>query len=70
MTKEEFKANIEAAKTRVKSLSGVDGYQDRELETILFALNTGLRRPETGAAWDALVMLISVVRQERTNKNN
>ncbi len=55
MTK--FEEKIEEAKQRVYAMDRVDGVRDRSLKTIAKVLDVGLRRPDTGSAYDALVML-------------
>ena len=59
-----FEQHLEAAKKRVAEMDEYDGYKDRELETIVQALKTGLRHHDNqevfGCAFDALVMLADV----------
>jgi hypothetical protein len=57
MTEDEFKSHVTKATSEVHAMDSIDGFQDRELRTILVALEAGLRNPETNAAWDAYVML-------------
>lgn len=45
------------AACRVSSMDKIDGWEPRDLPTIVSALLTGLDKPETDAAWDALFML-------------
>lgn len=52
----EFEEQMAKARIRVAHLDRVDG-GDRSLGTIWAALDTGLRRPKSGAQYDALVML-------------
>lgn len=60
MTDKEFAARVDAATERVVNMDHIDGFEDRDLKTILFALEAGLKRPDTFAAFDALVMLRDV----------
>jgi hypothetical protein len=57
-----FEENKQRAIRNVASLDDADGYKDRQLRTILFALEAGLRNPETNAQFDALVMLEDISR--------
>lgn len=52
-----FDEKMAAAKKRVAAMDETDRGRDRYLKTIVAALRTGLRYPDTGAAYDALVML-------------
>jgi hypothetical protein len=56
----EFDLQLLEAKNRVKSMDEADGFKDRDLNTILLALECGIKRPETGAQFDAYVMLLDV----------
>lgn len=56
-----FDAEYANAKERVGRFDQLDRRKDREPGTILAALEAGLRHPETGAQFDALVMLKDVV---------
>jgi len=51
-----FDEQMAIARARVAALDKIDG-GDRELSTIWSALDCGLRLPETGSQYDALVML-------------
>lgn len=62
MTREEFDRAKYEARQRVTGLDAMDGHKDRELSTILSALEAGLLRPETGACFDALVMLEDIAK--------
>ena len=57
----DFSACLAKAENNVKDLDGHDGYKDRDLRTILAALEAGLINPETNAHFDAYVMLKEVV---------
>lgn len=57
----EFDKLVAKAEADVKRLDAIDGSKDRELKTILFALEAGLKRPETNAHYDAYVMLKELV---------
>lgn len=56
----DFEFSVKEAEDRVSSMDGVDGFKDRELRTILLALEAGLKDPRTGAQFDAYVMLKEV----------
>jgi hypothetical protein len=56
-----FEENKQRAIRNLASLDDADGYKDRQLRTILFALEAGLRNPESNAQFDALVMLEDLV---------
>lgn len=58
-----FEANKTKAIANVAALDAVDGFKDRELSTIYFALEAGLKKPETNAQFDALVMLEDLVKK-------
>ena len=60
----EFDAKVENAKARVAEMDKVDGFKDRHLRTILFALAAGLQRPETNSHYDAYVMLADKINNE------
>ena len=57
MTVEEFKAGVAAARKRVSKMDAIDGFKDRAVETLLAALKAGICFPDTGAQFDAYVML-------------
>ncbi len=61
MTNAEFKQRVIEAERNVRRMDQIDGRPDRELRTVLFALEAGLKNPETGAGFDAYVMLRDVV---------
>jgi hypothetical protein len=61
MTKDEFNKQVKEARKRVESFDDIDGYKDRHAKTILFALEAGIMKPDTGAQFDAYVMLQDVV---------
>lgn len=52
-----FASEVEKAEARVAEMDATDGFEDRGLGTILMALEAGLRNPESGAQYDAYVML-------------
>jgi len=52
-----FDTEMAKARKRVASLDRQDGYKERSLGTIASALEAGLRHPDNGAQYDALVML-------------
>jgi len=62
MTLDEFKAHVATAKERVSKMDAVDGFKDRHVGTILAALKAGIMYPETGAQFDAYVMLDECVK--------
>jgi hypothetical protein len=57
MTKEAFDAKVAEARKNVEALDRIDGFADRDPKTILFALEAGIRNPDSGAQYDAYVML-------------
>ncbi len=57
MTKTEFDHAVMLAGCRVRAMDDVDGFHDRDLRTILFALEAGLRDPDNGSQFDAYYML-------------
>lgn len=57
MTIEEFNAGVAAAKKRICKMDAIDGFKDRAVETLLAALKAGICFPDTGAQFDAYVML-------------
>jgi len=57
----DFDRCLAAARKRVAAFDKADGFADRSPGTIMAALEAGLRRPETCAAYDALVMLQDTV---------
>lgn len=57
----EFDRRVSKSRQFVHELDRMDRYKDRELKTILFALEAGLRGTETDAAFDAYVMLKELV---------
>lgn len=48
---------VAEARERVDSFDEIDTFKDRALSTIVAALEAGIKRPESGAQFDALVML-------------
>jgi hypothetical protein len=62
MTHLDFEAQTRLARARVESF---DKIEREQLKTILLALESGLLNPETGAHFDALVMLRELVYAER-----
>jgi len=56
----EFERRRGLARQHVTKMDQTDGFRDRDMKTILFALQCGLNRPETNAQFDALVMLEDV----------
>lgn len=56
MTKRVFEDHVRVARERVTAMDRVDG-GDRLFGTIQSALEAGIRRPSTGAQYDAYVML-------------
>ena len=57
MTIEEFNAGVAAAKKRISKMDAIDGFKDGAVETLLAALKAGICFPDTGAQFDAYVML-------------
>lgn len=53
----EFRKRVQEARWRVDEFDEETGEQDREIETIYFALMNGLIYPDGGEQYDALVML-------------
>jgi len=64
MTGEEFKAGVAAARKRVSIMDSIDGFKDRFMGTILAAMKAGILFPETGAHFDAYVMLEDYIEQK------
>ena len=60
LTKGEFDAKLKEARERVEEFDKVDGIKDREIGTIIEALTAGIAVPESGAQYDALVMLMDI----------
>lgn len=52
-----FEGEMALARRRVDRMDKVDGFKPRDPNTIWCALEAGLRCPETGSQYDALVML-------------
>ena len=65
-----FDSEVAEARKRVMSFDEGDGFNDRGLLTILFALEAGLRHPETGAQYDAYVMLRDVACEDKTRSTS
>jgi hypothetical protein len=63
MTQEEFAKKVTEAEAHVRALDAVDGHKDRDLRTILYALQAGIINPSSGAEFDAYVMLKELVDQ-------
>lgn len=61
----EFESNLKKAEENVAALDAVDRWQNRRISTIYAALECGLRRPETNAQYEALVMLRYWLREEK-----
>lgn len=61
----DFEQEIEKAKRRIAMMDKIDGWKPRDPGTIAAALECGLMRPETGAQYDALVMLQEVAQMKR-----
>ena len=59
-----FEDRLRQATREVQELDEVDGWPDRELSTILYALEAGLKRPESNCAFHAYVMLLDLVRKK------
>ena len=60
MSDHEFLLLVTRAELRVAELDKVDGYADRHADTIMAAMEAGLKKPESGALFDAFVMLRDV----------
>lgn len=45
----EFDRKLSEARKRVEAMDEIDGYEERDIRTIYFALECGLRNKETGA---------------------
>jgi hypothetical protein len=65
LSQEEFDRLLGEARDRVQSMDETDGFKDRYSGTIYAALEAGLKNPESGAAFDALVMLRDVTYSDR-----
>lgn len=52
-----FSDSMIRARDRVRAFDKIDGSEDRSLETITVALESGLKNPETESQFDALWML-------------
>ncbi len=57
-----FNDQVKAAERRVATMDEVDGKKERDLRTILLALECGLKSPGTGAHFDAYVMLKDIAK--------
>jgi len=57
MNEIQFNKKVEDARIRVMKLDNVDGFEDRYLTTILFALKSGLMNSENNSHYEAYVML-------------
>lgn len=64
-----FLKQMRDAERRVAEFDEIEGYKPRDLSTILGALLCGLKNPESGAAFDAYVMLLDLARTESNRKN-
>lgn len=53
----EFELMKVQARRRIDEMDAIDGFRDRELKTIAFALEAGLKNKDIKCAMDALVML-------------
>lgn len=53
----DFDKKVQEAEKRVKDMDEYEGFQERSIGTIITALDAGLKIPESGAQFDALVML-------------
>lgn len=58
-----FDESVKEAMQRVKEMDEIDGQADLSLETIIAALRAGLLNPETGAHFDAYVMLLELAKE-------
>ena len=58
------------ARRNVQRLDACDGFADRNIGTVLDALDCGLRFPETNAQFDALIMLEDIVKKEYAQRSN
>ena len=65
MSDQEFLSLVTCAELRVAELDKVDGYADRYANTILAAMEAGIKIPESGALFDAFVMLRDVVKVQQ-----
>jgi len=68
-----FEAEMKKARRRISKLDAVDGCRDRLPGTIMAALEAGLIMPESGAQFEALVMLQEVYEAwclERKSEHN
>lgn len=57
MNRDNLKIELEKARQRVSGFDAIDGRVIRDPGTIMAALECGLLRPESGAQYDAYVML-------------
>ena len=63
--KNKHEVSTEAARKRVAAMDAIDGFRDRSVETILAALETGLRSVENqDCLYDAFVMLLDVQKEQ------
>lgn len=58
-----FPQRLQEAEKRVAEMDSVDGWKDRNLTTILAALEAGLKNPISGGHYDAYVMLRDIVQR-------
>lgn len=65
MNEGELKVAMKGAKRRVMQMDMQDGFKDRMYGTIAAALRCGLLMPESGAQFDALVMLSEMADAEK-----
>lgn len=62
MSDHEFISLVARAELRVAELDKVDGYAERHVDTIMAAIEAGIKCPESGAVFEAYVMLRDVAK--------
>ena len=65
-----FKERLALAIVNVSKFDKIEGAKDRSLGTILFALEAGLRSPETNCHFEALVMLKDAIENARQGETH
>lgn len=55
-----FSSELDAAEQRMRDFDRIQGVEDRNLTTIISALEAGIYSPDTGGQFDALAMLIDL----------
>ena len=55
-----FSLELDAAEKRMRDFDSIQGVEDRNLTTIISALEAGIYSPDCGGQFDALAMLIDL----------